>query len=166
MAYLVGNNNNNNKEIYTWNGLHWEIDFNSFSEQEYATARCPKQRCNFEIILDKSIEEKEKDFLDVLESLNYKDAEIINIDGELISVQKEEQKDKDYWIEAKLSKNKKGQVQLMVLAGSKKQKDKTQLFLDPSNEKLTFDQNNDHPKKFFAKVIAVFKDSKSEIVEK
>ena len=54
----------------------------------------------------------------------------------------------------------------MVLAGSKKQKDKTQLFLDPSNEKLTFDQNNDHPRKIFAKVIAVFKGSKSGIVVK
>jgi len=52
---------------------------------------------------------------------------------------------------------------LMVLAGSKKDKDKAQLFIDPKNEKLTFDQNNDHPSEVFCKVEATFKKSVSEI---
>ena len=99
----------------------------------------------------------------ILESQKYKDAEIINIDGELVRIQRLQESDNDYWIDAKLSKNKKGEVQLMVLAGSKKSKDKTQLFLDPKNERLAFDQNNEHPTNIFAKVVGTFKNSKSEI---
>lgn len=102
-------------------------------------------------------------FLKILQSQKYKDAEIVNIDGDLIRIQRQEVKDSDYWIDAKISKDKKGNLQLMVLAGSKKTKDKVQLFLDPSNEKLSFDQNDSHPKEIFSKVLAIFKDSNSEI---
>ena len=109
------------------------------------------------------MEDKANDFLSVRDSLKYKDAEIINIDGELIRVQRKEIKDKDYWIDVKMSKNKKDELQLMILAGSKKSKDKIQLFIDPQNERLAFDQNNEHPSKIFTKVIGIFKNSKSEI---
>lgn len=171
--------------IFVWGDLHWVINCDTKGKQ-YATALCPKQRCNcgivksrdsysfgeykyncvkcdFSIVLDKLIEEKGNDFVTIFNSLQYKDAEIINIDGELVQVKREEKVDKDYWVDVKLSRNKKGQVQLMVLAGSKKTKEKTQLFLDPKNEKLTFDQNDDHPKCIFAKVVGVFKNSESII---
>lgn len=184
MAYLV----NSKKRLYFWEGIHWEENYD-INHNPDPVAHCPKQKCNcilrkskepyalgeykyfcikcgYKITLNKSIEEKGIDFMDVFLSQEYKNAEIVNIDGELIRIQKQEQRDNDYWIEAKLSKNKKGQVQLMILAGSKKQKDKTQLFLDPSTERLAFDQNNDHPRKIFTKVTATFKNSKSEITDK
>jgi len=41
---------------------------------------------------------------------------------------------------------------------------KVQLFLDPQNDRLSFDQNNEHPVRIFAKVIAIFKNSKTEIL--
>lgn len=173
------------KKLHLWDRVLWEENYDMNGNPE-PIVHCPIQRCHcilrkskepyvlgeykyfcikcgFKIILNKSIEEKGIDFMDVFLSQEYKDADIINIDGELIKVQKQEQKDNDYWIEAKLSKNRKGQVQLMILAGSKKEKDKTQLFLEPITEKLTFDQNNDHPRKIFAIVTAIFKNSKSEI---
>lgn len=173
------------KRIFVWEGLNWDVE-RSAHGIEYAFALCPKQKCNcrliksketysigeykyccircdFKITLNKAIEDKAEDFLNVLESLKYKDAEIINIDGELIRVQKEEKRDDDYWVDVKISKNKKEELQLMVLAGSKKAKDKVQLFLDPKNERLSFDQNNEHPREIFAKVIAIFKNSTTEI---
>lgn len=175
-------------KLYFWEGLNWVIDYD-MNDNAYPLALCPKQKCNcklikskeqysigeykyhcikcdFKITLNKAIEDKGNDFLNVLESLKYKDVEIINIDGELIRVQREEKKDGDYWVDVKISKNKKDELQLMVLAGSKKSKDKVQLFLDPQNERLSFDQNNDHPREIFAKVIATFKNSKAEIYPK
>jgi hypothetical protein len=113
--------------------------------------------------LNKSIEAKTADAINVVNSLQYKNAEIVNIDGDLIRIQREGIKDDNYWIDAKISKNSKGELQLMVLAGSKSNGVKTQLFLDPKTERLAFDQNNDHPTKIFTKVIGIFKNSTSVI---
>ncbi len=178
--------------LYRWNKINWYIEniLNPFSnfEDTKAVPVCPNPachcylvkstesysigeykykciNCNFKITLDKSIEEKTIDFLKIKESFKFKNAEIINIDGELIKIKNEHKTDDDYWVDVKISKNKKNEVQLMILAGSKKNKDKTQLFLEPKNEKLTFDQNNDHPLQVFTKVVAKFKNSSSEIKE-
>ena len=51
----------------------------------------------------------------------------------------------------------------MILAGDKTSKNKTQLFVDHTNERLAFDQHNDHPGEVFSKVTATFKKSKSKI---
>jgi len=45
----------------------------------------------------------------------------------------------------------------------KNAKSKTQLFIEPEKEKMSFDQNNDHPREVFSKVTAIFKKSSSEI---
>lgn len=173
-------------KLYFWEGLNWDVDYD-INGNSTPFSMCPKQKCNcrlikskdtysvgeykykcircdFKITLNKPMEDKANDFIFVLDSLKYRDAEIVNIDGELIRIQRKEEKDNDYWIDTKISKNKKGELQLMVLAGSKKDDDKVQLFLDPKNERLSFDQNNDHPKEIFAKVTAVFKSSRSEMV--
>ncbi len=178
--------NRDNIQLYLWEGLHWDIDYDINGNPYSQIPLCPKQKCNcrlkksketysfgeykyncvrcdFKITLNKSIEDKASDLIDIIESQKYKDAEIINLDGELVRVLREEQKDLDYWVDVKISKNRKDEVQLMVLAGSKKEKNKTQLFLDPQNEKASFDQNNNHPKEVFSKVVATFKDSKTEI---
>ena len=90
------------QKIFFWEGLNWDIDYD-INNNEHAFALCPKQKCNcklikskesyslgeykyhcircdFKITLNKSIEDKGEDFLNVLESLKYKNAEIINID--------------------------------------------------------------------------------------
>jgi hypothetical protein len=177
----------NKPVLHLWEGIHWEINYNDF-DQEYVIPRCPKAKCNckliksneqysrgeykykcikcdFRITLDKDIEKKGIDFLMILESKSFSEAEIINIDGELIKVQRVMDADDQYWVDVKLSKNKKGDMQLMVLAGSKMQHDKTQLFLDPKNERLTFDQFNDHPRKIFTKVTATFKNTEVKITQ-
>lgn len=174
--------------VYKWSDLHWSVEW-GFNSGAYAKALCPIQRCNcelkksdshrnippfnyecvkcgYKVTLKKPLELLSGDFIQVYESLQYKDAEIINIDGDLIRIQRDFQKDDNYWVDVKLSKNKKGQLQLMVLAGSKKNSDKAQLFLDPVNERLAFDQNNDHPTRIFAKVVATFKNSNVEMQSK
>jgi hypothetical protein len=171
-------------QLYLWDRLCWEF-INHSNGRNTAIAHCPKKnchsrlkeseinrlpfynfkclKCDFEIVSKDSMDLKSFHAAQVIDSLKYKDAEIINIDGDLVRVQREGIKDNDYWIDAKISKNNKGELQLMLLAGSKKEGDKTQLFLEPKTERLAFDQNNDHPTKIFAKVIAIFKKSACEI---
>ncbi len=173
------------KKVHRWAGIHWYIkhDWNGNPEWE---ALCPKNKCHckikkskephsigedkyicikcdFKITLLKSLEDYALDVLDIIETWKYKDAEVINLEGDLIRIGREEVKDNDCWIDAKLSKNNKGEVQLMVMAGHKKIDDKVQLFIDPKNERLAFDQNNRHPSEIFSKVTAVFRNSSSEI---
>ena len=172
-------------KLFFWGGICWNLDFD-WNGDEIAVGHCSTKgchcklkkskdsysqgeykydcvRCSKQVVLDKPIEARAEDFMDVILSNKYRNAEVINIDGELIKIQREEVKDDNYWIDAKISKNIKGELQLMVLAGSKKDKDKTQLFLDPTHERLAFDQNNDHPTEIFTKVEAIFKNSKSTI---
>ena len=98
-----------------------------------------------------------------MESQAYIDAEIVDLDWILTPITRKKIKDGDYWVDAKISKNSKGDVQVMVLAWNKKEKNKTQLFLATKHERLGFDRSNNHPSEVFTKVNAVFKNSKSSI---
>lgn len=174
--------------LYHWSGINWDIQSDAW-DNLFGVPLCPKQKCNcaltkskegyvrgeykyvcvkcdFKITLNKSIEDKSDDLVKILDSNKYRDAEIINIDGELIRIQKEEIREDGYWISVSLSRNKKDDLQLMVLAGDRTGKHKTQLFADVSRERLAFDQNNAHPKEIFSKVEATFKNSKSSIKTK
>lgn len=171
-----------NNKLYKWFGVFWSVE-GMTSHGPIVRARCPNDRCelnmnskyttmlscpkcDFKVTLNKSYYDKQKDAAKIINSDYWKDSEIVNVDGEMIKIGKEVIKDPDYWIEAKISKNLKGKKQLMVLVGSKNETDKAQLFIDIDNEKLSFDQNNDHPKEILTKVVATFKDSKSEIITK
>lgn len=177
-----------NITLIRWEKIHWCADYD-VNGIPYFSALCPKDKCHcrlqkskevysigeykyscvncdFKITLNKSIEDKALDLQTITESQRYKDAEIVNLDGELVRVQREQKSDGDYWVDVKLSKNKKDEVQVMVLAGSRNSKNKTQLFLDIGKERLAFDQNNDHPAEVFAKVVCTFKNSESGINSK
>jgi hypothetical protein len=167
-------------KLYQWAGVLWSYEGFVKGVGSIVKCRCPNDKCelninskykdllscpkcDFHIELDKSYYEKEKDALKIIASDYWKDAEVVNIDGEVIKVGKEIIKDPDYWVKAYISKSIKGVKQLMVLVGSKKEDDKVQLFIDIDNEKLSFDQNNRHPKELLTKVTAEFKGSKSQM---
>lgn len=173
-------------KLFSWRKLHWNVYTAEFGEL-WADALCPNCHCeiekskgvhkvgeynhkcvdcDFKITLDKEINDLTRYLIKVYKAQAFKDAEVINIDNELVKVRRKYEKDDDYWVDAKISKNKKGELQLMVLAGSNKEADKVQLFIEPVNEKLSFDQNNKHPRQVFAIVEAIFKNSKSKIDEK
>ena len=167
-------------KLYKWAGVLWSYEGFVKGFGSIVKCRCPKDRCelninpkyktllscpkcDFHIELDKSSYDMEEDALKIIVSDYWKDSEVVNIDGEMVKVGKEVVEDPDYWVKAYISKSIKGVKQLMVLVGSKNETDKTQLFLDIDNEKLSFDQKDKHPKEILAKVIAEFKESKSEI---
>ena len=166
-------------KLYKWNGVFWSIE-GITNHGSIVRARCPNDRCelnmsskyrtllscpkcDFKVTLDKTYYEKQEDAAKIMNSDYWKDAEVVNIDGEMTKVGKEVIEDPDYWVKAYISKSIQGVKQLMVLVGSKKETAKIQLFLDIDNEKLSFDQKDKHPREILAKVIAEFKESKSEI---
>lgn len=90
---------------------------------------------------------------------------VINLDDIAIPVAKDEIKEKDnpYWVRSKVTESKAG-TRLIIWAGNREAKNKTQLFIEPEIKKLSFDQNDDHPLEVFAKVEVTFADNvKTEI---
>jgi hypothetical protein len=104
-------------------------------------------------------------FNSVLEAVNFKDAEIVSLDGYQVPIAKvDAPKDNEYWVQARINDTKQGK-QLVVYAGKRGDRDKAQMFLDVENDKLTFDQNNMHPNDVFVKVIAEFRSGRSVTME-
>jgi len=80
---------------------------------------------------------------------------VLNLDDEAVPVAKEELRNSDYWVRAKVTESKAG-TRLVIWAGNKAKKNKTQLFVEPELKKLGFDQYDDHPNEVFSKVEATF----------
>jgi hypothetical protein len=91
-----------------------------------------------------------------IDSRIFSELKTITLDDEIIPVAKEELKNSDYWVRAKVTESKSG-TRLIVWAGSKKEGNKAQLFVEPELKRLSFDQNDDHPLDIFAKVEATFR---------
>jgi hypothetical protein len=84
---------------------------------------------------------------------------VLNLDDSAVPVAKEDIKEKNnpYWVRSKITESKAG-TRLIIWAGNRDAKNKTQLFVEPEIKKLSFDQNDDHPLEVFAKVEVTFAD--------
>jgi hypothetical protein len=105
-------------------------------------------------------------FAAALESLSLRDAEIVDLDGYQVPIAKAkpDKKDDTFWVEARINETKRGK-QVVIYAGERGASDKSQIFIDSENEKITFDQNNIHPNDVFTKVVADFKSGKKATLE-
>ena len=92
-----------------------------------------------------------------IDSMVFKQYKVMNLDDSAIPVLKEDIKDKNnpYWIRAKFTESKSG-TRLIIWAGNREAKNKTQLFVEPELKRLSFDQNDDHPLDVLAKVEVTF----------
>ncbi len=104
-------------------------------------------------------DEEQKYVLDRIDALSFGKMSVLNLDDEAIPVAEEELKDKDspYWVKSKVTESKSG-VRLIIWAGDRAKKNKTQLFVEPGLKRLGFDHNDDHPTEVFAKVDVTFAD--------
>lgn len=105
-------------KLYRKRNLLWEIQHQNF--ETYAVPRCPICRlhieksketysigewkykcidCDFKITID-------DDISNIIESEYVQDYDVVNLDGELVKIKNETEKDEDYWINAKISKKK------------------------------------------------------------
>ena len=114
-----------------------------------------------EIILNDSVDRIRERILRRLESKRYQEAEYLDIDGYLTPASKESQvktKSGVYSITAQIKNSDKHGEQIVIYAAKKGIKGKSQIFIDPSYGKLTFDQNDVSPKDIFTKLEATFRD--------
>jgi hypothetical protein len=131
---------------------------------EAKTLSCTED--NHTIKLPRKYEDQRQHVINKVDSLNFSKMEVINLDDAAVPVAKEDLKDTDHWVRSKVTKSKSGD-RLIIWAGNCSEKNKTQLFVEPSIKKLGFDQNDDHPTKVFAKVEVTFANGvKSSISKK
>lgn len=102
-----------------------------------------------------------------LNSRNYKKMRFINLDDEALPIAKEKvsSKDNKYFVTSLLTKSKTG-LRLVVYAGKKGKKKKTQIFVEPGIKRLAFDQKDLHPTDVFTKLEATFSDGTKASQEK
>jgi len=100
-----------------------------------------------------------------IDAQNFAKMKTINLDDSMVPVAAEELRDTDYWVKAKITESKSG-TRLLLWAGSKKAKNKAQLFVEPELKRMSFDQNDDHPTEVFARVEATFVGDVTSKIEK
>jgi hypothetical protein len=95
--------------------------------------------------------------LDKLDAMIFAKQTFIYLDDVAVPVAGEMLKETDspVWVKTRVTDSKSG-LRLIVWAGTRAAKNKTQLFVEPELKRLGFDQNDDHPLEVFAKVEATF----------
>ncbi len=140
-----------------------------FNEVYIYYYKCENRNCNFTTHSDFSrriVLMRANDYIAPAEYQKYK---IINLDGVDYYAEKDKNlDDSNYWAKLKIARDKKThKLTLVVYAGLRgKDESKVQLFLMPEEEKLSFDQNNQHPNTIFTYLKAEFKDTIVDIKEK
>lgn len=100
------------------------------------------------------------------ESIDLKDARVYDLDNVYTPVLKvaPKPKDKRFSIQVEVDTTPQGK-KLVIYAADRNQNGKTQIFIDPQSDKISFDSNDVHPNTIFSKVEAYFKDGKKAVLE-
>ncbi len=143
-------------------------------EIEYDDFGSPMPTMNLEclegphtIVLDRTPGEIREYIRRKIESKKYQEAKYFDIDGYLVPASKEAKvktESGDYFVTTQVMNSEKKGEQIVIYAGKKGAKYKSQIFIDPKHGKITFDQNDINPKDVFVKIEATFRDgSKASI---
>ncbi|HLP86649.1 MAG TPA: hypothetical protein VK153_02120 [Candidatus Paceibacterota bacterium] len=164
-------------------GIKWHVQYSS---EEYTKPLCPKHHLSLSLILNNphacwlKCQECEKNYtlprefnvqkhyiIDKLNSKEFKKMKFINLDDEAIPIaeDKADSKDNMYFVRAILTESKVGK-RLVVYAGEKGKKDKTQIFVEPEIRRLAFDQSNIHPADVFIALEGTFEDGTKSSITK
>ncbi|AHB42448.1 hypothetical protein RAAC3_TM7C00001G0602 [Candidatus Saccharibacteria bacterium RAAC3_TM7_1] len=105
----------------------------------------------------------------ITKSEAYKDAKIIDIDNIYTPILRVAPKPKDdrYSVQVEIDETPNGKKLVIYAIDRKNPDEKTQIFIDPQFDKISFDGRGDlHPNMIFSKVIAYFKDEKKATLER
>lgn len=102
-----------------------------------------------------------------IDALVFSKMPVLNLDEEAILVAKDKLKDPSntYWVRYKFTESKSG-TRLILWAGDRAKKNKSQLFIEPGLKRMNFDQNDDHPTDVFVKLEATFSDNVKTVIKK
>lgn len=123
--------------------------------------------CENVIELPRTISNEQRYIKNKIESKEFKKLKFLNLDDEAIPLAEEKLKSPDdkYFVTSKLIKSKVG-LRLIVYAGERGKKDKTQIFIEPEIRRIAFDQKDLHPSDVFTKVEATFEDGSKASIER
>lgn len=127
---------------------------------------CPD--CNFEYSFNAPFQTVKQDVARLLDAKKYQKMEIIDIDGMGTPILKKKvtTKDGNFFASVQINESKRG-PQLVIYAGKKGLKAKSQIFITPETKKMSFDHKDIKPTDIFTKVTAEFDDgSVNEIKRK
>jgi hypothetical protein len=130
--------------------------------------RCLKcEECGKVYSLPRDWDKEQEYVLNKIDSKFYKSMKFINLDDEALPIAEDRifSKDNKYFVKSLLTESKTG-IRLVVYAGEKGRKEKTQIFVEPGIKRLAFDQNDIHPTDIFTKLEATFADGTKNSQEK
>lgn len=119
---------------------------------------CDKE---YEFPKGRSLRDQENYIEKMFRAKQYQKMEIIDFDGALTPVAKTKIKDSNFFVTAQVMDSKRG-PQLVIYAGEKGHEEKVQMFVDPTNKKLSFDHKDIDPSDVFTEITATFKDGTSQ----
>lgn len=125
-----------------------------FPEKELKCEECGKI-----YTIPRYFDDEEQYVLNKINSKIYKTMSFINLDDEYIPIAEDKKSSSDgkFFVTSRIMKSKLG-LRLVVYAGEKGKKEKTQIFVEPEIKRLAFDQKDLHPTDVFAKLEATFSD--------
>lgn len=123
--------------------------------------------CGKVYFLPRTVDDEERYLLNKLDSRVFKAMSFVNLDDEAIPIaeDKKSSKNNKFFVVSRLMESKAG-LRLIVYAGEKGKKEKTQIFVEPDIKRLAFDQKDLHPTDVFTKLEATFSDGTKAIQEK
>lgn len=136
----------------------WSSSEKAYAESGARELRC--EECPVMYKIPREFHEEKRYVIDKVDSRAFRQMQTINLDDEAVPLAsgRIESKDSPYWLEAKLVESKAGGPKVVIYAGDKRRRNKTQLFVDPATSRMGFDQNDSHPADVFVSVEATFKD--------
>lgn len=149
-------------EMDPYDSLEQDMDIEPGEKKQLKCDKCKKT-----YPLDRRFGEEIKYVFRILASKDFKQMQVMNLDDEALPVAKNEtpSRDSKYFIKSLLTRSKLG-LRLVVYAGEKGRKEKTQIFIEPGMKRLAFDQKDLHPNDVFSKLEATFVDGTKAILKK
>lgn len=125
------------------------------------------QECKQLFSLPRDYSQEKQYVLDKIDAKIFKNLRFINLDDEAIPIAEDKKSSEDdkFFVTSRLMKSKTG-LRLIVYAGEKGKKEKTQIFVEPEIKRLSFDQKDLYPTDVFTKLEATFSDGTKGIISK
>lgn len=132
--------------------------------EQASVLKCAEGPHSFDI--PRSFVEEEDYVMNRIDATELKNMEVVDLDGQLTPITKKvKDKNDKYFASTQLLESKRG-LQLVVYAGERGRKEKTQIFIDPKTRRLSFDQNDLHPNDLFLELNATFDDGSIHTMKK
>lgn len=170
------------KKLLVIDGVAWQVEA-SISGGYYARPICPSDRmeldsdgdyyaeslecpdCEKKYKIPRNLSREKSYVIEKYKASLRQDWDLVDIDGTLTPVTKKEKKSKDgYFCTSQVRDSKRG-PQVVIYAGKKGQKGKSQIFVTPEERRLSFDQNDINPVDVFTRITAEFRDGTRHILE-